>query len=150
MSILSNAPTNDLRFMAMVVDFFVHFMPLYLVFKVPIAFAVDWQADWLLNIAPLLWFVYIVLFVAFYSACESVYGGSIGKLAFKMKVVDELGRPISFARAIGRSAARLISMSMLWLGCFIFFFNKRKQNLHCMISKTFVVMNENESEIQED
>ncbi len=65
--------------------------------------------------------------------------GSIGKIICKLKVVNAGGRRISFATALGRNFAKILSSLMCGLGFFNIFWNKQRQGWHDVIAKTYVI-----------
>jgi uncharacterized RDD family membrane protein YckC len=64
---------------------------------------------------------------------------TLGKRAIGAKVTDENGNRISFAQATGRHFSRLISTLILGIGYLMVGFTKKKQGLHDMIARTYVV-----------
>ena len=64
---------------------------------------------------------------------------SLGKMAVGIKVVRTSGERISFARAIGRHFATIISALILGIGYLMAAFTDRKQALHDIICDTLVV-----------
>lgn len=64
---------------------------------------------------------------------------TVGKRAMKIVVTDEQGRRLSFARATGRSYARLLSGMFFLLGYVLAAFTARKQALHDLIAGTLVL-----------
>lgn len=64
---------------------------------------------------------------------------TLGKMAMGLKVTDEFGRKISFARATGRHFAKILSKLILMIGYIMAGFTQRKQALHDMIAGTLVV-----------
>jgi uncharacterized RDD family membrane protein YckC len=62
-----------------------------------------------------------------------------GKLLLCLKVVDVDGSKLSFGRATARYFAKFLSCSTLGVGCFMAGFTLKKQTLHDMIAKCFVV-----------
>ena len=62
---------------------------------------------------------------------------TLGKMAMGLKVTDEQGRRISFARATGRYFSKIIS-SFFLIGYIMVGFTARKQGLHDMIAGTLV------------
>jgi len=65
--------------------------------------------------------------------------GTLGKIVFRLKVVDLNGARISFARATGRFFAKILSGMILNIGYIMAGFTERKQALHDMIAGTFVL-----------
>ncbi|MCQ4165946.1 RDD family protein [Tahibacter harae] len=64
---------------------------------------------------------------------------TLGKRAMQLKVVNEFGNRISFARATGRHFGKILSGIILGIGFFMVGFTERKQGLHDMLASTFVV-----------
>lgn len=64
---------------------------------------------------------------------------TVGKMIMQLRVTDEHGRRISFARATGRHFGKYISGFTLMIGYIIAGFTARKQALHDMIAATLVV-----------
>ena len=63
---------------------------------------------------------------------------TLGKMALGLKVTDEQGRRISFARATARYFSKIISGMILWIGYIMAGFTARKQALHDVIAGTLV------------
>ena len=64
---------------------------------------------------------------------------TLGKMALGLKVTDEAGNRISFARASARFFSKLISRAIFCVGYLMAGFTARKQALHDMIAGTLVV-----------
>ncbi|MFH0836714.1 MAG: RDD family protein [Candidatus Aenigmatarchaeota archaeon] len=64
---------------------------------------------------------------------------TIGKRTMNIKVVDEKGRRISFARATGRHFGKMLSSIILGIGYIMIGFTDKKQGLHDMLANTYVV-----------
>jgi uncharacterized RDD family membrane protein YckC len=64
---------------------------------------------------------------------------TLGKMAVGIKVTDEDGQRISFARGIGRYFATIPSALILFVGYIMAAFTDRKRALHDMIAGTLVV-----------
>lgn len=64
---------------------------------------------------------------------------TLGKMAVGIKVVDEAGGRISFARGIGRYFATVLSWLVLGIGFLMAAFTDRKRALHDMVCSTLVV-----------
>ena len=88
----------------------------------------------LLNLVSALFFW---LYYAFMES--SAKQATLGKMAMGIKVVDEHGQRISFARATGRTFAKIISYTILYFGFFMAAFTKKRQALHDLIATTYVV-----------
>ena len=68
------------------------------------------------------------------------YGATIGKLIAKIRVIDfnTYGR-ISFTNACIRSAGRVISEAVFYLGFFLAYYGESRQTFHDKFGKTLVV-----------
>lgn len=64
---------------------------------------------------------------------------TLGKMAVGIKVTDDDGQAISFARGIGRYFAGIISTLTLCIGYIMAGFTDRKRALHDMVASTLVV-----------
>jgi uncharacterized RDD family membrane protein YckC len=62
-----------------------------------------------------------------------------GKRAVGIKVTNLVGKPISFANALGREAAKFLSAMIIGIGFLLAAFTERKQALHDMIAGCLVV-----------
>jgi len=69
---------------------------------------------------------------------SSSFQGTLGKMAIGVKVVDYNGQRISFGRATGRYFSRILS-SIFLIGYIMAGFSSKKQALHDLIAKTYVV-----------
>ena len=63
---------------------------------------------------------------------------TLGKMALGLKVTDEQGQRISFARATARYFSKIVSGMILFIGYIMAGFTARKQALHDMIAGTLV------------
>jgi uncharacterized RDD family membrane protein YckC/ribosomal protein S27AE len=64
---------------------------------------------------------------------------TFGKMLLGLKVTDEAGQRISFARASGRHFAKYLSGMILLIGYIMAGFTAKKQALHDMIAGTLVI-----------
>jgi uncharacterized RDD family membrane protein YckC len=76
-----------------------------------------------------------------YNACmeSSSWQATLGKKCMGIKVVDQHGNRISFARATGRTFSKWISSAIIYIGFLMAGATARKQALHDLICSTFVV-----------
>jgi uncharacterized RDD family membrane protein YckC len=82
----------------------------------------------------------IIINWLYYALLESSESqATIGKRAMHIKVVDEEGYRISFARATGRYFAKILSAIILLIGFIMAAFTPRKQALHDYLAHTLVV-----------
>jgi uncharacterized RDD family membrane protein YckC len=70
---------------------------------------------------------------------SSVWQGTLGKQALRLRVTDLQARRISFARATGRYFAKIVSFLTLCVGFIMIAFTGRRQGLHDMIAETVVL-----------
>ncbi len=70
---------------------------------------------------------------------SSTKQATVGKMALGLKVTDEYGQRISFARASARYFSKILSRMILLIGYIMVGFTQRKQGLHDMIAGTLVV-----------
>lgn len=76
----------------------------------------------------------------YYALMESSkLGGTLGKMAVSIKVVDMDGNRISFGRATGRYFSRIITNMTLLIGYIIAGFTYKKQALHDLMAGCLVV-----------
>lgn len=81
-----------------------------------------------------------LFFWLYYALMESsAKQATLGKMAMGIKVVDENGQRLSFARATGRTFSKIISYTILYFGFFMAAFTKKRQALHDLIATTYVV-----------
>ena len=64
---------------------------------------------------------------------------TVGKMALGLKVTDEYGNRISFARASARYFSKILSRMILMVGYIMVGFTQCKQGLHDMIAGTLVI-----------
>ena len=77
----------------------------------------------------------------YYSLMESSsWGATIGKRIVGIRVVDQSGNRITFARASGRHFAKYISIFTLGIGYLMAGFTKQKQSLHDQVAGCLVVV----------
>ncbi|MGZ4035131.1 MAG: RDD family protein [Bacteroidia bacterium] len=62
-----------------------------------------------------------------------------GKIIMKIKVMKRGGQQISFMRGVGRYWAKIISISVLFLGVISIFINEERQGWHDMLANTLVI-----------
>lgn len=86
------------------------------------------------------WLGWVVIPWLYFAGCESsVLQATPGKLALGLRVTDELGRRIGFARATGRFFGKFISGLMLDIGYLLAAWTPRKQALHDLLAGCCVV-----------
>jgi uncharacterized RDD family membrane protein YckC len=82
-------------------------------------------------------FVIYVLYEGLLTASERQ--GTLGKMAMKIKVVDEKGMRLTQGDAILRAVMKIVSGVLCCIGYFVALFNKQEQTLHDLVAKTYVV-----------
>jgi uncharacterized RDD family membrane protein YckC len=76
----------------------------------------------------------------YFSLMESSrHQATVGKLVCGLRVTDEAGRRIGFARATGRHFAKILDALTLGIGFLMVAFTRRKQGLHDLVARTLVV-----------
>ena len=95
------------------------------------------------------WFVaaYLGVMLLYYAAAglyfslmeSSRHQATLGKMALGIKVVNAHGGRLSFAHALGRWFAALLSYVTLYIGFLMAAFTGKKQALHDLVAGTFVV-----------
>ena len=71
--------------------------------------------------------------------CTYKFGATLGKKAFRLKVVTEDGGPVSLGRSFGRYFATWVSGLTLGIGYIMAGFDLKKRSLHDRISETVVI-----------
>ena len=85
------------------------------------------------------WWVYAVINWLYEALLtSSVWQGTVGKKLLNLKVTDDSGNRISFARATGRHFAKFGLSVILLIGFIMAAFTDRKRALHDMIAGTLV------------
>ncbi len=67
---------------------------------------------------------------------------SIGKLICRLKVVDGMGRRITFFNALGRNVGKILSSLLCGAGFLAIFWNNYHQAWHDGVAKTYVIRQE--------
>lgn len=89
-------------------------------------------------VAPLALFLILAALV-YFTLGHALMGASVGKAILGLRVVGpDASRP-SLARSAGRSAAALLSLGLLGLGCLLALFTRSGRALHDWIAGTWVV-----------
>ncbi len=83
---------------------------------------------------------FMAIKLIYHTIFTSLYGGSIGKIFLKIKVINIADfSTISFATSLNRSFIRLFSESIFYLGFLWAFFEPHRQSWHDKSAKTLVV-----------
>jgi uncharacterized RDD family membrane protein YckC len=77
--------------------------------------------------------------IFYYVYLHGAYGQTFGKMAFRIKVLNEDGSPIDFRKAFFRWLGYFLCVATLYFGYVWVAFDKRKQGLHDKVCKTIVV-----------
>ncbi|MCS7200717.1 MAG: RDD family protein [Patescibacteria group bacterium] len=84
--------------------------------------------------------IFIFLSVAYFVVMTVIYGGTVGKLLLRIRVVDQNYQRINWARAIMREViGKLISYFVFTLGFLWVAWDVKKQGWHDKIAGTFVL-----------
>lgn len=82
---------------------------------------------------------FLIKWLYFVGLESSILQATLGKLIFKMIVIDREGKRISFQQANRRYWSKLLSTLTLYLGFMLAGWTKRKRALHDMIAGTLVI-----------
>lgn len=79
--------------------------------------------------------------VLYWSLMESSkYQASIGKRVMGIQVTDENGQRLTFLRALGRNISKILSAFTLLIGFMMAGWTSRKQALHDMVARCYLVL----------
>ena len=82
------------------------------------------------------------IWVCYFALLESSpWQATLGKKALGIKVVDKNGNKITFLRALGRNAGKIVSSAILEIGFIMAAFTQQKQALHDIMADCLVVDN---------
>jgi len=96
------------------------------------------QTDWTTRDSVLL-AVDMILGTIYDMVLVAKYGGTVGKLICRLRVVTAEGQRLSYRRALGRSLAGWVSLLPCGLGFVFAAFDKEKHALHDLICNTRVI-----------
>ena len=85
------------------------------------------------------WIVPVAANLTYNAYFLSTSGATLGKKAVKIRVIRTNGDSLTFARALGRSAAEIISNLICNIGYIMCVFDERKRTLHDHMADTIVV-----------
>ena len=135
------------RFLAYMIDSIVMSVPLSIIYGVMsvILAVISAQDEGL--IIPLFLVFYLVYMITaviisllYFGLMESSKNqATLGKMVLGLKVVDYKGQRISFKRAVARDLSKYVSIMIMYIGYFMIGFTDKKQGLHDMIVKPYVV-----------
>ena len=122
------------RFSAAVIDWLIFNIPAFMLGFTNPALVEDADAEiWFNIVGVLMMWIY---FAAFESSSKQA---TLGKMALGIKVTDLNGRRIGFGKATGRCLGRVLSMTILFIGCIMIAFTEKKQGLHDKMAGCLVV-----------
>ena len=85
-------------------------------------------------------FISLIVGIGYFAGLESSSRqATLGKMALNLKVVDTRGQRISFANALGRYFAKILSVITLLIGFMMAGWDPKKQALHDKLADTLVV-----------
>jgi uncharacterized RDD family membrane protein YckC len=85
-------------------------------------------------------FCMVTLYALYFVLMEwAPWGGTFGKLAIGIRVVDEHGERLSFLRTVGRNFAKLLMFPTMGTEFLFSFFTRSRQALHDIFSGTHII-----------
>ena len=124
------------RFIAVHIDLFV-FFTLQICLYAGLSAIDETLIDTLTGIMQL---SYLVIYWLYFAGMESSgYQGTLGKVLVGIIVTDTDGNRISFLRATGRNAGKILSGLIFGVGYLLAAFTKKKQALHDMPAQCLVI-----------
>jgi uncharacterized RDD family membrane protein YckC len=119
---------------------------------VPLSFVVGWlsggaytqeaagNTTYGMNVTDRPFLLLLALGIAYYIACETVTGATLGKRMVGIRVVGEDGEPVTFGAAIVRNLVRIVDAFFFYFVAFISaLLSKRRQRLGDRAAHTIVV-----------
>ena len=91
------------------------------------------QRDWISRVSFSVWIFYCAIMES------SPYQATVGKMAMKMKVVDEFGEPLTPMKSGIRNLSKIISMIVFSIGFLWILIDRKNQGWHDKIARTYVV-----------
>ena len=148
-----NFPTEDnlatfwWRLLAYIIDYIILYFIMELVFMILASRGITYNVnsyDALLKLSISqvlsLQLISSLTLISYNSICESSpMKGSLGKKLCKIVVVDADGMGLTFLNALGRSSAKVISISLFYMGFLSILFSEHRQALHDYLARTYVV-----------
>jgi uncharacterized RDD family membrane protein YckC len=90
-------------------------------------------------IIPLIFPMAAVLGIVYFSFFHAAWGQTVGKMMFRVRVVQKNGQAVTFPQALLRTFAYIVSAIPLFLGFIWAGFTSTKRSWHDLISGTIVV-----------
>ena len=154
-----------LRFIAMVIDYFViQFLQAFIIVPFILIFALgyvlpvgmegfnnphfDWESEILYNLPSIISGVFFLILIIlsvhilYYSIMESSkQQATLGKIAVGLKVTNMDGERLDFLTAFLRNLGKILSQMTIYIGYIMAGFTPKKQALHDILTNTLVVRN---------
>ena len=118
-----------IRLLAVILDGIILGIPLALVSLGLVLVTKVSMIYWVVQLAGIFLVIYL----------NGAKGGTPGKKILGLRIVNEMGENIGIPVAILRYIGFIISAAILCIGFLMIAFNQKKQGLHDMIAKTYVV-----------
>jgi uncharacterized RDD family membrane protein YckC len=97
-------------------------------------------ASFLIESNRVLFFVCCLIVCLYHGVLDSsILQGTLGKYYCKIRVVDKIGQPATFLKALLRIVLKFISLLLLFSGFIMVVFRKDKKGLHDILSGTMVI-----------
>lgn len=125
-----------IRVLANIIDGFILGIPSLLIIVGSIAIAVSLKSIALMLILPTLISLGMVVLVIW---LDGTKGGTPGKLLLGLNIVNEQGKFIGIGRALLRNIIKNTISGIFCIGFIMIAFTEKKQGLHDIIAKTYVV-----------
>lgn len=91
------------------------------------------ETNWLNLFSVLVFMLYNVFFES------SRLRGGVGKVACKLSVVDIKGERVTFAKALGRNFAKILSAMVIGMGFLNVLWNSKRQGWHDELARAYVI-----------
>lgn len=132
------APLNK-RFLAFLIDDFIVTILIAIIFWDNIAAISHDREAMLYFISKTIFTPLVLIKVIYQTFFVWYYEATLGKMALKIKVVNQDGSRINFQQSFLRASARVVSQMFLYLGFIIGFLNIQRKTLHDFLGRTIVV-----------
>ncbi|MBI5574914.1 MAG: RDD family protein [Deltaproteobacteria bacterium] len=77
--------------------------------------------------------------IFYYVYLHGAYGQTFGKMALKIRVINEDGTPLDFRKSFIRWLGYFLCVFTLYIGYLMIAFDRRKQGLHDRVCRTLVI-----------
>lgn len=88
------------------------------------------------------WTILTLVFSIYEVYFTSIFGGTIGKLFMRCKVIDSDGNKLTLLLSLKRYLSKIISSLAFFIGYLMILWDAEKQGLHDKIAKTYVIQDE--------